>query len=275
MCILKVWGSVRHPESSLRSDDLFFSQLKITQCVVPELSIDKQFQNFKIKKWPSIWLETPRWGPFPKSRRPLVKAPNLRPHSSLEISSPPASCQRKRKAWGTVIFRATNLIECYSFFSVSLSASQLVVFFSHTRSASAISQQYFSFTINQHQPSATTSRTERVEDESTSPGLDNVADQDSVSEVVVHQHADQVAFAESLHGVQSIVAVLRKDHALRLRLEEPDKGMVHRCARRRGRRLQRQKAQGDLAGHIDRRQRLLIAAAVTGSASLRVTESEI
>jgi len=114
-----------------------------------------------------------------------------------------------------------------------------------------------------------------VDDELTLPGLDNVADQDSVSEVVVHQHADQVAFAESLHGVQSIVAVLRKDHALRLRLEEPDKGMVHRCARRRGRRLQRQKAQGDLAGDIDRRQRLLIAAAVTGSASLRVTESEI
>ena len=125
-----------------------------------------------------------------------------------------------------------------------------------------------------------------VDDELTLPGLDNVADQDSVSEanvadqdsvseVVVHQHADQVAFAESLHGVQSIVAVLRKDHALRLRLEEPDKGMVHRCARRRGRHLQRQKAQGDLAGHIDRRQRLLIAAAVTGSASLRVTESEM
>jgi hypothetical protein len=115
-----------------------------------------------------------------------------------------------------------------------------------------------------------------VDDELTLPGLDNVADQDSVSELVVHQHADQVGlFAHTLHGVQSIVAVLRIDHALRLRQVERDKGIAHRCARRRARRLLRQKAQGDLDGDIDRRQRLLIAAAVTGSASLRVTESEM
>jgi hypothetical protein len=44
--------------------------------------------------------------------------------------------------------------------STGFSTSQPAVFFSHTKSALAPSQQYFSLTINQHQLTATASRTE-------------------------------------------------------------------------------------------------------------------
>ena len=65
--------------------------------------------------------------------------------------------------WNCWPFWLCVLLQSFSNKNINrLSANQPVVLFSHTKLAPATNQQYYSLITNQHQPSATTKRTQRM-----------------------------------------------------------------------------------------------------------------